>query len=96
MGLMTTLGIGELELTMEEQIAFHLRSNFYPPVPLSMVQPCIDAINAYWNDEIDTQIEMPQGVSYRGMTTAPAHAIVRTHRLDIWVMEDEYYEEYEV
>jgi (2Fe-2S) ferredoxin len=36
---------------------------------------------------------MPQGVSYRGMTTAPAHAIVEQHRLDAWVMEDEYYEE---
>ena len=93
MGLQTAIGISELEMPIESQIAFHLRSNFYPPIPLSMVQPCIDAINAYWNEDIYAEIEMPEGVYYRGMTTAPAHAIVEQHRLDVWVMEDEYYEE---
>jgi hypothetical protein len=80
-------------MPMEQQINLHLQYNFYPPIPSSMVQPCVDAINAYWNDDIYAEIEMPQGVSYRGMATAPAHAIVEQHRLDAWVMEDEYYEE---
>lgn len=95
MGLITTLGIGELKLTMEEQIAFHLRSNFYPPIPLSMVQPCIDAINAYCNDVPDAAIEMPSGVYYRSSNYAPAHAIVEQHRLESWT-ECDYYEENEV
>ena len=38
---------------------------------------------------------MPQGVYYRGMTTAPAHAIVEQHRLDSWLESDEYYEDEE-
>ena len=96
MGLMTTLGIGELEMTMEDQIGIHLRGNFYPPIPLSMVQPCVDAINAYWNDDIYAEIEMPEGVYYRGSNYAPAHAIIEQHRLDPWVMQDDdYFEEYE-
>jgi hypothetical protein len=95
MGLQTAIGISELEMPIESQIAIHLRSNFYPPIPLSMVQPCIDAINAYWNDDIYAEIEMPEEVYYRGMTTAPAHAIVEQHRLDVWVTEDEYYEDEE-
>ena len=96
MGLMTTLGIGELELTLEEQIGFHLRSNLYPPVPLSMVQPCVDAINAYWNDVPDAAIEMPSGVYYRSSNYAPAHAIVEQHRLDPWLDSDDYYEDEEM
>ena len=95
MGLMTTLGIGELELTLEEQIGFHLRSNLYPPVPLSMVQPCVDAINAYDNEDYHAEIQLPEGVEWRGSNYAPASAIVEGHRLDGFLMEDDYFEEYE-
>ena len=82
-------------MPIEAQINTHLQYNFYPPVPSSMVQPCIDAINAYWNEDIYAEIEMPQGVSYRGSNYAPAHAIVEQHRLDPWLDTDDYYEEYE-
>jgi hypothetical protein len=82
-------------MPMEQQINLHLQYNFYPPVPSSMVQPCIDAINAYWNEEIYTEIELPQGVEYRGSNFAPAHAIVENHRLDPWIASDDYYEDYE-
>ena len=68
-------------MPLEQQINLHLQYNFYPPVPSSMVQACVDAINAYWNDDIYAEIEMPQGVSYRGSDYAPAHAIVEQHRL---------------
>ena len=44
MGYTTALDLSELEL--EQGIAYHLQGNHYPPVPLSMVQPCIDAIDA--------------------------------------------------
>ena len=82
-------------MSMEQQINLHLQYNFYPPIPSSMVQPCIDAINACWNDVPDAAIEMPQGVYYRSSNYAPAHAIVEQHRLDPWLDSDDYYEEYE-
>jgi hypothetical protein len=82
-------------MPLEQQINIHLQYNFYPPIPSSMVQPCIDAINAYWNEDIYAEIEMPLGVSYRGSNYAPAHAIVEQHRLDPWLDTDDYYEEYE-
>jgi len=83
-------------MSIEQQINLHLQYNFYPPVPSSMVQPCIDAINAYWNEDFNAEIELPQGVEWRGQNTAPAHAIVDNHRLDVWLMEDEnYYEDEE-
>ena len=84
-------------MPLEAQINLHLQYNFYPPVPSSMVQPCIEAIDAYWDEDIYREIEMPQGVSYRGSNSAPAHAIVEQHRLDSWLSElDDYYEEDEV
>ena len=68
-------------MSLEQQINLHLQYNFYPPVPSSMVQACVEAINAYWNEDIYAEIEMPQGVQYRNSNFAPAHAIVEQHRL---------------
>ena len=90
-GTLADLGIN---LTLEDQIRIQLRSNHYPPVPHSMVQPCIDAIFACNEDESNRQIELPEGVTWRNQTTAPAWAIVEGHHLDAWVSYDEdYYDE---
>ena len=80
---------GTEELSLENSIGMHLRVNHYPPVPLSMVQPCIDAIDAY-NDGYDTNklIELPDGVKWRGETHAPAWAIIEGHHLSAWLELD--------
>ena len=71
-------------LPIEQALAWHLRSNHYPPIPLTMVEPCRLAIEAYWEDDLDKEISMPEGVSYLGNTTAPARAIIVQHHLDAW------------
>jgi len=95
MGYNTAIGIAESDVTFEQQLAWHLQGNHYPPVPLSMVQPCIEAINAYWNDDFDAQIEMPEGVFYKGNTTAPAWAIIEQHHLNAWCEWDECDEDFD-
>ncbi len=80
-------------MPIEAQINTHLQYNFYPPVPSSMVQPCVDAINAVWNEDYFAEIELPEGVLWRGETYAPASAIVEGHRLDGFVMEDDWEDE---
>ena len=75
------------ELDLEMALGYHLQGNHYPPVPLSMVQPCIDAIDAYYDEDYDKLIEMPEGVSYKGDTHAPAWAIIEQHHLDAWLPE---------
>jgi hypothetical protein len=82
------LATDELGLSLEASIGYHLQGNHYPPVPLSMVQPCIDAIDAYWEDDLNREISMPEGVSYRGLDTAPAWAIIEQHHLSAWCEED--------
>jgi len=80
------------DISLENAIAIHLQSNHCPPVPLSMVQPCIDAIDEYWEMDQNRLIELPEGVTYRGgATSAPAYAIIENHHLDAWCT-DEYEE----
>jgi len=75
---------------IEGQIAIHLQANHYPPVPLSMVQPCIEAIDAVNDAGLwDLEIPMPEGVTYKGLTTAPAWAIIEEHHLNAWLIERE-------
>ena len=89
MGNNTALDLAS-EFDLEQGIAYHLQGNHYPPVPLSMVQPCIDAIDAFYEEDTDRLIEMPKGVSYKGNTHAPAWAIIEQHHLDAWLPESEY------
>jgi len=85
MGLNFATELSEMDtMPLEQQINLHLQYNFYPPVPSSMVQPCIDAIDAYLNEDYFTEIELPQGVEWRGSNYAPASAIVEQHRLGPW------------
>lgn len=89
MGMNTALDLAEnIDLSLESAIGMHLRGNHYPPVPLSMVQPCIDAIDAAYDEDFDKEIDMPEGVSYKGKTTAPAWAIIEQHHLHAWLPEE--------
>ena len=76
-------------LTLDQAVAVHLQSNHYPPVPLIMVEPCVQAIFAVNDWRADEIIDLPEGVQYKGMPFAPAWAIVEQHHLDAWVSIDE-------
>lgn len=94
MGAITALGIQDTVLDLETQILYHLKSNHYPPVPSEMVQPCIDAIDAYYEEDYQRMIDMPMvgdfQITYRGSTQAPASAIIEQHHLSFWLPEEEY------
>jgi hypothetical protein len=89
MGSVTALGIKEMVLDLETQILYHLKGNHYPPVPAEMVAPCIEAIDAYYDEDYSRMIEMPMigdfQILYRGMTHAPASAIVEQHHLEVFI-----------
>jgi hypothetical protein len=88
-GVLEDMGI---HLDIETQIGIHLSANHYPPVPEFMVAPCIEAIDAVNDAGLwDLDIPMPEGVTYKGLTTAPAWAIIEQHHLDAWIIEREEY-----
>ena len=88
MGAMRAMDIVE-HFSLEEGIKMHLRTNHYPPVPESMVPVCLDAIDAANEGDWNRDIDLPEGVMFRGLTTAPADAIVEQHHLEFWIIESE-------
>ena len=85
MGSVTAIGLADSVLDLETQLAYHLQGNHYPPVPLTMVQPCIDAIDAFYDEDWDREIAMPEGVLYKGNNVAPAWAMVEQHHLSWFI-----------
>ena len=81
-GTLDELGI---HLDIETQIGIHLRANHYPPVPVEMVEPCIAAIDAYYDEDYQRLIDLPDPITWRDKTQAPASAIVEAHHLDAWL-----------
>jgi hypothetical protein len=89
MGSVTALGIQDTVMDLETQILYHLKGNHYPPVPAEMVAPCIEAIDAYYEEDYDRMIDMPKvgdfQILYRGELQAPARAIISQHHLEFWL-----------
>ena len=77
-----------LGLDLEMAIAIHLQANHYPPVPRSMVEPCIAAIDAYHDEDYNRLIDLPEPITWRDKTQAPASAIVEAHHLEAWLPEE--------
>jgi hypothetical protein len=84
MGYMTSLDLAE-NVSIDAGLAYHLQANHYPPVPVSMVDACIASIEAYQEEDYHREIDLPEGVSWRGQTSCPASAIVEAHHLDAWL-----------
>ena len=79
-------------MPLENQLRWHLTSNHYPPVPVEMVPVCIEAIGCV-NDsgDWDSELALPEGILWRGSTTAPVYAIIEQHHLETWIIESELY-----
>ena len=70
---------------LDTALRWHLQSNHYPPVPLSMLKPCKAAIEAFQDEDWDREIPL-NGTTYKGrITTAPARAIVEQHHLQAFI-----------
>lgn len=102
MGAMQAMEMAEM-LDERTAMAWHLQSNHYPPVPSSMIDPCLDAIHACNDGDYEQMISLPfDGVdrngepfqiTWRGQTEAPAWAIIEGHHLHPWIELDEEFDE---
>jgi hypothetical protein len=85
--------VGEGLVGLRPALSWHLQSNHFPPVPTSMVDPCIAAIEAAVDEDWEREIELPEGVSWRGHAWAPAAALVEDHHLGFFVEAELYGDE---
>ncbi len=89
MGNRTAVEIADSGLSLEQGLEWHLQGNHYPPVPTTMVKPCVEAIKAFNEGDYQREIELPEKVLYRGRAYAPASAIVDAHHLDAFLDDTE-------
>lgn len=87
--------VGEGLVGLRPALSWHLSSNHYPPVPSSMIGPCIDAIEAAVDEDWDREITLPADTLWKGKSTAPASAIVEDHHLEFFVEAELYGDESE-
>lgn len=87
MGHQTAIDMTTSGLSLDAQLRYHLTANHYPPVPTSMVATCIEAVEAYNDEDPDRLITLPFGILWRGLTAAPAKTIIEAHHLDAWLVD---------
>lgn len=92
MGSLQAMEMAEM-LSIDDALAWHLRSNHYPPIPLSMIEPCKESIQAMLEDEPYKLVTLPEGVTYRGAESAPAWIISDQHHLEAWWSQDEEFDD---
>lgn len=95
MGYNTAVDLAGLDISLEDSIRYHLSGNFFPSIPSWMIQPCIDAIEAYNDGDYDKLIKLPFAVYQGNKDLAPALAIIREHHLDPWLYEAEDNDDWE-
>mgnify|MGYP003342255563 CR=1 FL=1 len=80
MGNTLSTELADMDISLRRAISIQLQTNHYPAVPLSMVDPCIEAIEACNEEDYNRLIKLPEGVKWRGETSAPAWAIIEAHQ----------------
>ena len=88
----STQAYGYAEFGGRAAMIAHLTSNHYPPIPAECAEAAekaVESVAAHYltgdmtNDE--TRIDLPAGVTYKGVDAAPAWQIVSAWHLDAWV-----------
>ena len=85
MGYASAAAMAEAGGVNEQTISWHLTANHYPPIPTSMVQPCLRAIELANEGEWDHQVLLPEGITYLDQETAPVRAMVEQHHLEAFL-----------
>ena len=74
--------------SLEQTLRWHLTYNHYPPVSVSMVPVCAEAIDHANVEDYDTLLNLPEGITFKGNTKAPVYEIINAHHLQTY-LEDQ-------
>ena len=81
--------VAEETISLEKAVEMHLRSNHYPPLPYSMVQPALQAIEMYKAGEVNETITLPEGMSYRDEPEMPVLTMIEVLHLEFFLPTEE-------
>lgn len=75
--------------TLDQALIIHLRSNHYPPLPLSLLPTCKLVIQAINEGDYNREITLPDGITWRGKEAAPAGACLEAWHLSFFCDQEE-------
>jgi len=91
MGMMQAVEMAEAvetgETTLRGALSWHFASNLYPRPPAFMVDVALEAIELIESGESDTEITLPDGVTFRYSDTVLPWQVVDQFRLGAFIGE---------
>ena len=66
---------------LEAALTYHFRSNHYPPLPYSLIPIAIKIVKGEVSEDED--VELPNGITWRGQTSAPVTECIEAWR-GVW------------
>ena len=73
------------ETNLNVALHYHLRANHYPPLPVSLIPTCKEVIEKANDNDYYAEVELPEGILFRGRTTAPVHECIRAWHLEAFI-----------
>jgi hypothetical protein len=80
---------------LRDAIGMHLRGNCYPPIPIEMVDVCVEAIHAYEDGDYYRMLTLPKIDDFQvrnrdGSIEATAMQVIENTRIEGFIQEKEY------
>jgi hypothetical protein len=73
------------EKTLEDQVRVHLAECLNPPVDQALAELCCQTIRLATSGGWEETVPLPEGMTFRGMSEAPVHALVGEFQLVGWL-----------
>jgi len=77
--------VSNTEIALDKRITWHLLGNHYPPLPIDLREPCLQAIElanfGYW----DSEIELPKGITFGGSKILSVSKMVELCHLETFI-----------
>lgn len=86
------------DIDLEAALSWHFQANHYPSLPQELVSVAADIIRSYDPFDADAQdelVKLPEGITWRGQTSAPVWACIDAWHLDAYLEQYLYGEEVE-
>jgi hypothetical protein len=83
------------DITLRDAVGMHLRGNCYPPIPIEMVDVCIEAIGACNDGDYYQILTLPKIGDFQirnrdGSIEVTAMQVVENTRIEGFLNEEEY------
>jgi hypothetical protein len=75
------------EKTLEDQVRVHLAECLNPPVDQAFAELCCQTIRLATSGGWEENVPLPEGMTFRGMSEAPVHALVGEFQLTGWLYD---------